>query len=370
MTFFARPNLDSLQFQQLSGTTLTLDGQTIITSVSGLSLTGDGGSIPIIVTGETNGYVLTYSSTKNQIELAQSSASGSSTIYNCTSPTTCTVGGLNSLTSITGCDLSRVLELILAPTLAPTCVANSNTLSLTPSGTLFEAGCQIAFTACGTYSQGSVVPAYCGGPSVRTGLPSTYNYTDIGGVICNVSSSSLTNSVALASRAVQIGNNVVYGNVSYLTGDYPKKSDGTIIGMTCCAAGTTSPSKQITITGVYPYFWGSTGTTPTIGQALINNACTAGNVCIGHSTGDTIVTNYNTTGNYIWLAIPATSTAKTKWIAGNFSSNTGTISGDLFSAATTAAIDSPSSCWSSVNYCFYVSNYPTSINYSMTFKNS
>ena len=41
MTFFSRPNLDDVQFEQLSGTTLTLNGNTIIYSVSGLSLSGD-----------------------------------------------------------------------------------------------------------------------------------------------------------------------------------------------------------------------------------------------------------------------------------------------------------------------------------------
>lgn len=366
MTFFSRPNLDDTQFKQLTGSTLTLDGQTIINTVSGLSLTGDGGKIPIVVTGETDGYVLTYSAAKNQIELAVSSASGGSTIYNGASPTTCSVGGLSSSTSIAGCEVTKILEMILVPTLSPTCVAPSNTLSLTPSTVVFEVGCQVAFVANATYSRGTVNPVYCGGPSTRTGLPVSYNYVDTFGAVCTSVSTSLTNSVTLASRCIKIGNNSVTGTVSYSAGDYPKKSDGSTSGMTCCPAGTTSPAQQVNVTGVYPYFFGSSATLPTINQALINS----GTKCVASSVGDVVVSNYNVTGQYIWLAIPCASTSKVKWQGANSPSNCGTIPGDLFRAETTCTISSPSSCWTNQCYKFYVSNYPTSINYGMTFKNS
>lgn len=366
MTFFSRPNLDNTQFKQLSGSTLTLDGQTIINTVSGLSLTGDGGKIPIVVTGETDGYVLTYFASKNQIELAISSASGGSTVYNGASPTTCTVGGLTCNTSIAGCGIGKILEMILVPTLSPTCVAPYNTLSLTPSTTVFEAGCQMAFVASATFNRGSVSPVYCGGPSTRTGLPVSYNYVDTFGVVCASASTNLTNSVTLAPRYIKIGNNSVIGTVTYSSGEYPIKSDGSISGMTCCPAGTTSPAQQINLIGVYPYFFGSSATPPIINQALISG----GSKCVALSTRDIIVTNYNVIGQYIWFAIPCASASKIKWQGANSPSNCGTIPGDLFHAETTCTISSPSSCWVDQCYKFYVSNYPTSINYAMTFKNS
>lgn len=368
MTFFARPNLDDTQFKQLSGSTLTLDGRTIINSYSGLTLTGDLGQIPVVISGETEGYVMTYKS--GQIVLAETTASGGSTVYNGASPTTCSVGGLVCNTAIAGCEVTKILEMILAPTLAPTCTAPFASLTLTPSASIFEVGCNITFTANGSYNQGTVSPVYCGGPSTRTGLPVSYNYTDTYGVACTVSSSSLRNTTALASHAILEGLNCVKLNVTYLGGQYPKKSDGSTSGMTCCPAGTTSPSVQVNTTGVLPYFWGSSASVPTINQTLINNACTAGNVCIASSTSDVIVTNYNVTGRYIWLAIPCASTTKTKWQGSNSPSNCGTIPGDLFAAEVKCTINSPSSCWSSKCYKFYVSNYPTSVNYGMTFKNS
>ena len=41
MAFFSRPNLDDVQFKQLSGTTLTLSGKTIFNNTTGLILTDD-----------------------------------------------------------------------------------------------------------------------------------------------------------------------------------------------------------------------------------------------------------------------------------------------------------------------------------------
>lgn len=364
MPFNSRPNLDDDQFRQISGTTLTLNGEVIIGNKSGLKLTGDSGVIPIIVTGGTDNYVMTYLSGK--IVLAEPTASGGSGNYSYTDLTTCTVGGLQSGSNVYNCSVVDILHTIISPTLSPTLVPNSNTLSIIPTSTIYEVGCQVAFTACGTYNQGSVSPVYCSGPSVRTGLPTRYSYTDIGGGVCNVTTTSLNNCVTLPLRSIVLGNNVVYGNVSYSAGQYPKNSDGSCMVGMCCASGITSPSKQVTVAGVLPYFWGSSATPPTINQALINTSCK----CVGYSNSDVLVSNYNVTGKYIWFAIPATSTSKTKWQGSNSPSNCGTIPGDLFSTQTTCTISSPSSCWSSETYKFYVSNYPTSINYGMTFKNS
>lgn len=368
MTFFARPNLDDTQFKQLSGSTLTLEGRTIINTYSGLTLTGDYGQIPVVITGETDGYVMTYKS--GQIVLAETTASGGSTIYNGASPTTCATGGIAVGTPIAGCEVTRILEMMLVPTLAPTCTAPYATLTLSPSTVIFEVGRQVAFTANGGYNQGTVSPVYCGGPSTRTGLPVSYNYTDTYGVTCIIASSSLSNSTALASHAILEGLNCVKLNVTYLGGQYPRKSDGSTDGMTCCPAGTTSPSVQVNTTGVYPYFWGSSASAPVINQTLINDACTAGNVCVVSSDSNILVSNYNVSGQYIWFAIPCASTTKTKWQGANSPSNCGTIPGDLFAAEVKYTINSPSSCWLSRCYKFYVSNYPTSVNYGMTFKNS
>jgi hypothetical protein len=78
MGFIAQPNLDNEAFKQLSGTTLTLSGQTNISSISGLTLS-DGNNTDVIVTASgassaTTGQVLTYDG--SVIKLMQSSLSG------------------------------------------------------------------------------------------------------------------------------------------------------------------------------------------------------------------------------------------------------------------------------------------------------
>lgn len=89
MTFFARPDLSDIQFKQLTDSALTLSGSTRIASTSGLSLMGDGGYIPIVASGESNGYVMTYNSTKGVIELAESTVSGATLPF---------IQGLNTIT--------------------------------------------------------------------------------------------------------------------------------------------------------------------------------------------------------------------------------------------------------------------------------
>lgn len=114
MTFFARPILDDVQFKQLSGSTLTLFGETRIATASGLTLIGQSGNyIPInLTTGNTNYNVLTYCN--GQITLLPQSGGGSG-VYSGASPTTCTVGGLSSGSAIAGCLISTILENILVP---------------------------------------------------------------------------------------------------------------------------------------------------------------------------------------------------------------------------------------------------------------
>lgn len=119
MPFFARPNLDDVQFKQLSGTTLTLSGQTRIVTWSGFTITdGYGGNVIVTARGATgstsDGNVLTYRG--GIISLEGSSTSGESRYY-CASPTTCTVGGLLAGSTISGCTIAGILESILVPSI-------------------------------------------------------------------------------------------------------------------------------------------------------------------------------------------------------------------------------------------------------------
>lgn len=373
MSFFARPNLDNEQFKQLAGTTLSLSGQTNIMTVTGLTL-ADGAGKQVIITVENAsahvGDVMTFTCVGGigKVELLPSGSAGD-IIYNKKSPTTCTVGGLTCGSPISGCTITDILEKILVPSLNPTLSPNSYSFTLSPSVSQYEVGTKISLSAIGTYNRGSVSPVYCGGTSYRTGLPSAYNYTTFG-ITCTDPSTSLSKTTTLVSNySVVEGNNLVSGYVSYSAGDYAKDSEGNNYGTCCPACGTfPNPAVQKTITGILPWFWGKSATVPVIGQALINS----GNKCVAVSSDSIMVDNYNATGEYIWFAIPyCASWTKTKWQGANSAENKGTIpaAGGLFqSAPSTAIINSPSSCWNGKTYQFYVSSYPTSVNYGMTYK--
>ena len=369
MAFFARPNLDNDQFKQLSGTTLTLYGQTQIASTSGFTLSdGSGGNVLITANNAspaTDGYVLTYDDASKQICLAISSASGSTGLYNGTSPTTCGVGGLCAGTSISGETLSYIIQQIVAPVLAPFCTPPYNTLSLSPAVSTLEVGCSAGFVAIGGFNQGSVSPVYCGGPSVRTGVPNCYYYVDMNGTTCFIPSSALSNSTGFASRVITAGSNTASLSVGYTAGQYPKKSDGTTGGMTCCSAGNSGTVTQI-VTGIFPYFWGTSTSLPVAGSALL----ATGTKVVAVSTGDVTV-GFNATSKYIWLAVPSASPTKTKWYGSNApTTNTEPIPGGLFNAPSTVTVNSPSSCWVGNPYKFYISNYQTStVGYTLTFTN-
>ena len=137
MGFFARPNLEDITFKQLTGSTLTLSGTTHIATVSGLTLSDSGGG-NVVITAKgagplTDGYVLTYNDARNQIELQLSAGSGGTQIYNGTSPTTCTVGGLTSGSTISGKTISCIIQDIVVPALNPAYTPPSNTFSLSCS---------------------------------------------------------------------------------------------------------------------------------------------------------------------------------------------------------------------------------------------
>lgn len=364
MTFFSRPNLENLQFKQLEQSTLTLSGQTQIATTSGLTLTdGAGGYVPIIATGGTNNDVLTYRD--GQILLLEPTASGGTGIYPYNQSATTTVGGLLAGTNLYNVPVVDILQDILVPTLYPTLTAPTSSLSVTPTSTIHEVGSVIVFTFNTGFDRGCICPAYCGGPDKRSGLPSRYVYFDYNGYITGVSSTSLSNTYVMSNREIDLGNNIGSVRVEYSCGLQPLNSNGDYYSSPLPSGSTSTITR--TICGIYPWFYGSSVGVPTINSTLLTTATCS---CVGLSTGDIIATNYNVTGQYIWFAIPSTSTSMLKWQGSNSPSNCGTIPGDLFASETTCAVNSPSSCWSGVNYRFYVSNYPTNINYCMTFKRS
>lgn len=375
MTFFSRPILSDEQFKQLSGTTLTLSGQTKIYNSNGLAISnGSGNTILINAKGAAVGNVLTYDG--NEIKLSSPSSGASTGIYVCASPTTCTVGGLVSGTSISGCSIGYILEKILVPTVSPVVVSPTISFLINPSTTCYEVGTNVNITGCLSFSRGTIIPQYCGTCCFRSGLPNTHRYQDFNGTFCNCVLTTLTSTYAMPVHTITAGNNTAYGTVCYDAGPTPAYNSNGSTFCTQLPAGCSTSISQ-TICGLYPYFYGKVSSggcpagvnRPVPSNALINT----GTKVVGLSTG-TININFNSgSDDYVWFAIPNASTSKTKWFVDSL--NNGNIGGGVSPGCNLFPVEcvvSPvtTACWGGQTYKVYVSNYQSAVTSIMELRNS
>ena len=376
MTFFARPILSDEQFKQLSGTTLTLSGQTRIANPNGFALSdGIGGYVPVIATGGTNYDVLTYCN--GQIILHTPTSGTSSGTYTCSSPTTVTVGGLPAGSPISGCPISRILEEILVPTVCPTVISPSQSAFLfSPSTSVYEVNSCIALSITSCFSRGCNTPQFCGTSPFRSGLPSTYNYTGSWGT-CAILSTALCNTLSFACIQINAGNNTISGTVCYSIGPTPTYNSCGGVYCTVLPAGVTSPACSCILCGMYPYFYGKVASggcpagvkRPTATCALV----IGGTKVVADSTG-TLSINFNSSADdYIWFATPYASTTKTVWYVDAL--NNGTIGGAVSPGGNLFPNNTPvcpvaTALWGGQCYKVYISNYQTASASIMQLRNS
>ena len=300
-------------------------------------------------------------------------------IYTGASPSNIDAGGMNSGTILTGKTLSEIIEDIATTVYNPTLVNPSNLFSDDQIATK-EVGVTLGtinFTA--TFNRGLITPAY-GTSGLRSGLPNTYNYTGTN-LPASVASTSLSNLQTINNYEILLGANTWTSTVSYDIGEQPLDSDGGNFS-TPLPAGTTGAASN-TITGIYPWFYGTVNspTRPIPNQALIDSGNL--NKQIASSNGTIAVIDYNASGEWIWFAIPSTSTSKTVWAGSNSPSNTGAIGGavggvNFIPDPDIVSIQSPDYStinWNGINYKIYISNYATSTfsggsPYTLTFTNN
>jgi hypothetical protein len=124
-------------------------------------------------------------------------------------------------------------------------------------------------------------------------------------------------------------------------------------------ARTNLNSTDVTITGVYPYWYGVSTSQPTINS--IQNAISGGTAnksSITNNQNDTITITFNASSEFLWFAhFEEYNTKQSYYVTdlnkGNFGSS------GLFETEVIGAIDSPDGYWSGVNYKIYISNYQT-----------
>ena len=130
--------------------------------------------------------------------------------------------------------------------------------------------------------------------------------------------------------------------------------------------GYTSTSTK-TLTAVYPIFYGRAdcSTPPARNQQLIDDW----SKLVASSTG-TITLNFGATDQYIWFAIPASSTSKTKRYVNALNNGDIGSPSDLFDAEELVDISSPNVYRAGVQYKIYVSTYKTTTTGNMELRNS
>ena len=338
-----------------SGTTFGLSGETAqLKSIIG------SGNTTVIDSGDT-------------LVILSSGATG---IYSSASPSNIEVGGVSIGTTLTGRTLENIIEEILVTTFFPTLVNPNNTFS-DDAANIQEVGVTVAtinFNA--VFDRGLITPAY-GTSGFRSGLPNAYNYTGTG-LPATTATTSLTDVQQITNYVILAGTQSWTNTVSYDAGEQPKDSDGNNFNSPL-PSGTTG-SKSLSITGIYPWFYGTVASggavaganRPLPDQALINS----GTKVVAGSDGTIVVNNFSATGDdYVWFAIPSASVSKTIWYASALSNGTiGVNLTDLFPSpvldgAANISINSPSGYWSGINYDIYIASKQQAATY-MEFRNS
>lgn len=123
------------------------------------------------------------------------------------------------------------------------------------------------------------------------------------------------------------------------------------------------PSNPFTIQSVYPIFKGTfSSASLTVARPSAGDIDITANInrMVAISTGDVTLAINSLTDDYVWVAIPTTSDAFSKWIIDT--DDKGEMgSGCLFPTPESANLTSPNGFWTDIPYRIYISNYPTSV---------
>lgn len=268
---------------------------------------------------------------------------GSGSIYDLASPATITVGGVPSGYVLTGKTTSEILEKMLVVYQAPTFSA----FSITGQSTVIEVGVALSGNKTFTWA--------------------TTNSGNISGLL-NIR--DVDANVWLAPFGFSNDGTEVL-NIGTITNTSPIIQDWEIYGTNTIGGSFT---RTFTVNSIYPYFYGKVPSggaaagvnRPSANQALIDS----GTKVVASSTGTITIDFDSTSDDYIWFAIPSTSTSKTAWYVSEFNKGNIGSGSDLFPSATVLSIDSPTVLWNGISYKVYISNLQSPQTELMQLKNS
>jgi len=299
------------------------------------------------------------------------------TTYNTTigdSVTNVEVGGAGAGTAASVWKTKSIVEVlddILFPTLLAS-IASNKSVSLAVDGTAgtLEIGSSYTRNLTATFGAGSITNGDGTAGPALVGAATQYTFTGTG-----ISSTAQAgNTLSLGSVTVVAGANNWAVSVAHDAGTgayYDNKGNALSNLDGSRVAGTVNDaSSSPTITGLYPYFWGVSASTLTPADVATAIQYGSKTKVVASSTG-TITITFNASSEYLWFAIPNTSTSKTVWYVNAL--NNGSIGGasNLFGTEGVENVTSSDGFWSNVGYKIYITNYATSTGSdSMQLRNS
>lgn len=289
-------------------------------------------------------------------------------LYSGQTPSAVDLCGISIGYELTGKTVSCILQDLLVPELCGTITNPSIGISLTCSG-IKEIGCVLSQTVTGNYNQGCINPQYCSASDKRNLTVNAYEFTGTGMPSGFQSCTSLSANNTNATHTVVSGSQSWGVCARYDSGTTALSSKGTPYGAAPVSGCTNAASGSIT--GIYPYYYGklTSGSRPTVTNALITTNCMA--KCVLSSTSTVTVTFNSASNEYTWVAIPQVSTSKTCWYVNAL--DNGLINNspsDKYPDECIIAITSAEGCWASINYKVYMSGAVGEISSPIQFRNS
>lgn len=294
------------------------------------------------------------------------------------------VGGLPSGTTVsqlTGKTFVQLFDDILFPTVLPTYTIPTITMT-GPSSQTLEIGSTYSpnislfgiendasgFTQLRIFRNGSVLSTYTTlTQSSETNVPNQFGFSNPNSPNLRFTINPTPYSESYVIPNPVAGNtstSTYYGDGNYTAGLPKLNNKGQTDVRTALvrsvnapqAASTGFQTSTFTITGIYPYFWGTSATLPT--SLSIANSISAGtaNKVLSQASG-TLSIPFNVSGQFIWVAYQSGYTTKTKWF--RTALDQGDIDGSFITTASTQNVNSPNGFWSGVNYKMHWSVYET-----------
>jgi len=282
----------------------------------------------------------------DEIIVCSTTASGSQQ-YSGETPSAVNLCGITIGYQLTGKTVSQIIQDLLVPELFQTSVGTPSTsVAATLTGTL-EIGCSFSQTITPTYTAGAITPLYQStSPFTRGGAANDYSYAGpslstgfFGCTSCVINPYVVTSGVQTWTVCTKYdAGSCIKGSKGTVNPSYP-----TICPLNSCTANGTA-----TITGILPWFWG-TSASGTITASIVTGG-TKTVAVVGASTPIT----FNAVTQYLWFAAPTgTYTTKTKWWV--CAANAGIIggTGELWKQQGTVAVTCGSK-WVGCSFDVYV----------------